>query len=223
MEEAWNFQDDDRVVDAPKFLNDDRWDLIAKAPAELAGLSADNSIDYETMDGMLKALLTERFHLAAHMEMRPMPAWTLTSVKPKMKKADPEERIKCVEGPATLFDKDPRNDNPVLGRLLTCQNASMQYLAERLQYLANGYIQSDVLDSTGLESGWDFTLSFSTSAQLSGQPAPAGSVAAPLSEPNGAISLPDAMEKQLGLKLQQQKRLLPVLVIDHIDQKATEN
>jgi uncharacterized protein (TIGR03435 family) len=33
----------------------------------------------------------------------------------------------------------------------------------------------------------------------------------------------DAVEKQLGLKLDVQKRTYPVLVIDHIEEKPTDN
>ena len=39
----------------------------------------------------------------------------------------------------------------------------------------------------------------------------------------GGISLFDAMEKQIGIKMEIQKRPMPVLVIDHIDQKPTDN
>ena len=42
-------------------------------------------------------------------------------------------------------------------------------------------------------------------------------------EPSGAISLFEAIEKQLGLKLEPQKRTGSVLVIDHIERKPTEN
>ena len=34
---------------------------------------------------------------------------------------------------------------------------------------------------------------------------------------------PDAVSKQLGLKLELEKRPAPVLVIDHVEQKPTEN
>ena len=42
-------------------------------------------------------------------------------------------------------------------------------------------------------------------------------------DPGGAISLYEAIEKQLGLKLQQTKRPAQVLVIDHIEPKPIEN
>ena len=94
--------------------------------------------------------------------------------------------------------------------------------ADRLPLVANGYVHSAVLDKTGLTDAYDFTLSFSAigilqnSLQGPGQPGGAA-------DPNGALSLPDAVSKQLGLKLELEKRLAPVLVIDHVEQKPTEN
>jgi uncharacterized protein (TIGR03435 family) len=82
------------------------------------------------------------------------------------------------------------------------------------------------VDLTGIDGGWDFALSWSPRANLGGaaqgptsNPAGAGAVAA---EPNGAISLFDGVEK-LGLKLETRKHPYPVLVIDHIEQKPTDN
>jgi len=104
---------------------------------------------------------------------------------------------------------------------------TMAQFGTMLQTLANGYIHTPVLDSTGLTDAYDFTLSFSTAGQLqsgggSGNPPPPGD--APLaSDPSGALSLPDAMNKQLGVKLVQQKRPVPALVIDHIEEKPTDN
>jgi uncharacterized protein (TIGR03435 family) len=43
------------------------------------------------------------------------------------------------------------------------------------------------------------------------------------SDPTGGYTLFEAIEKQLGLKLEKQKRSLPVIVIDHLEQKPTEN
>ena len=43
------------------------------------------------------------------------------------------------------------------------------------------------------------------------------------SEPTGALTLFEAVDKQLGLKLAMHKRSMPVIVIDHIEQKPTEN
>jgi uncharacterized protein (TIGR03435 family) len=56
-----------------------------------------------------------------------------------------------------------------------------------------------------------------------GGPPPAAAGIAEASDPNGALSLPEAMEKQLGLKLELQKRPVSVLVIDHVEQKPADN
>jgi uncharacterized protein (TIGR03435 family) len=104
---------------------------------------------------------------------------------------------------------------------------TMAQFADQLPNLENGYAHVTVLDSTGLTDAYDFTLSFSAIGLLRGGGVP-GQPAAPAgadtpSDPNGALSLPDAVSKQLGLKLELKKRPMQVLVIDHIDEKPTEN
>jgi len=107
---------------------------------------------------------------------------------------------------------------------------TMAQIGEELQRIASGYIYSSVLDATGIKGSWDFTLSFSsanlTKPGAGGGPPPgagATSTTAATSDPNGALSLFDAVSKQLGLKLEKQRRPAPVLVIDHIEEKPTEN
>jgi uncharacterized protein (TIGR03435 family) len=43
------------------------------------------------------------------------------------------------------------------------------------------------------------------------------------SDPSGATSLYEAIEKQLGLKLEKTERPTQILVIDHIEPKSTDN
>ncbi len=176
----------------------------------------------------MRKFLADRFKLAAHMEDRPLDAYTLLAGNPKLKKADPSNRTGCKEGPGADA-KDPRIANPILGRLLTCHNMTMTQFAAMLQSQASGYIRTPVLDSTGIDGAYDFTLSFSAIGQLQGggggPPPPSGDTSMGLaaSDPSGGISLPDAINKQLGLRLVKQKRPVPALVIDHIEEKPTEN
>jgi uncharacterized protein (TIGR03435 family) len=225
IEQAWNLTDE-MLAGAPKWMDSDRYDIVAKAPVA--------DVDIEDLWTMLRALIVERFQLTTHTEDRPVTAYTLVAVKPKMKKADPTSRTKYKEGPAA-DGKDPRDKTPILSRLVTCQNMTMAQFAEKLKDIASGYIHSPVLDATGLEGGYDFTLSFSAAglARLPGggpegppgppsSPPPADTAVA-ASDPNGAVTLFEAIEKQLGLKLEANKRPVPVLVIDHAEQKPTEN
>lgn len=217
---AWDINNNDLIAGGPKALDDLRFDVVAKAAA--GGLGNEQQVDIDVLRLMLRALLQERFNLKTHMEDRMVNAYTLTaSGKTKLQKADPANRTGCKEGPGA-DGKDPRIANPVLNRLISCTNMTMAQLAEQLPLLANGYVHSAVKDATGLEGAWDFTINFSGINLLPGgalSQAPGGAA----SDPNGALSLPDAVSKQLGVKLETQKRMVPVLVIDHVDEKPTEN
>jgi uncharacterized protein (TIGR03435 family) len=221
---AWDLNGDELLAGAPKFLDTARYDITAEAPPPPPG----TEIDIDDLRLMLRKLLEERFNLKTHMEERPVEGYVLSGNKPKMQKADPSNRTGCKEGPGP-DGKDPRIANPILARLVTCQNMTMAQFADQLANLANGYAHVTVLDQTGLTDAYDFTLSFSTVGQLRGnvtipgQPVPAAPDSGTASDPSGAISLPDAISKQLGLKLELKKRLMQVVVIDHIDEKPTEN
>lgn len=219
---AWDLNAEELLPGAPKFLDTARFDITAQAAAPPPG----TDVDIDDLRLMLRALLAERFNLKTHMEERPVDGYVLSGNKPKMKKADPSNRTGCKEGPGP-DGKDPRIANPVLSRLLSCQNMTMAQFADQLPNLAGGYAHVTVLDTTGLTDAYDFTLNFSPigvfrSGAVPGQPAGAEG-AGTSADPNGALSLPDAVSKQLGLKLELKKRPMQVLVIDHIEEKPTEN
>jgi uncharacterized protein (TIGR03435 family) len=224
---AWrlNQNDDELIQNAPKWLKQDHWDILAKAAPESQSIGPDGKpqFDFDMLPHMVQTMMVERFQLKYHMEDRIVDAFTLVAANPKMKKADPLNRTGCKEGPGP-DGKDPRIADPILGRLFYCQNMTMAQLADQLPNLAGGYIFTPVLDATGLKDAYDFTLSFSTAGQLSSRPPPApGSDPNAQGDPNGGLSLPDAMARQLGVKLIKEKRPSPVLVIDHIEEKPTDN
>jgi uncharacterized protein (TIGR03435 family) len=226
---AWDFSpsNEEAIAGEPKWLDSDRFDIQAKVVDDAPENTGPTRLTVEDLRPMMKILLADRFKLQTHTENRPGTAYTLMAVKPRLIKADPLSRSRCKEGPGP-DGKDPRIANPVLNRLVTCQNMSMKQIADELQTMAAGYIYSPVLDGTGIQGGWDFTLSFSSIGLTQGAangPAPGSSApgASTATDPNGALSLFDAVTKQLGLKLEKQTRQVPVLVIDHIEEKPTEN
>lgn len=228
---AWDLNNDDMLVGAPKWIEEERFDVIAKAPAGVAigDLTPQRSaipVNIDALRPMLRTLIVERFKLATHTEDRPINAYTLVAVKPKLTKADPASRTKWEEGAAP--DSKNKNANSSLGRLVTCHNVTMAQFAEMLPGIAPGYLHTEVVNATGLEGGWDFTFSFSPAGVLqlnsgqAGDAGTAGSVSAPeASDLSGALSIFDAITKQLGLKLEMQKRPVPVLVVDHLDRKPS--
>ena len=209
------------IANAPKWLDSPKFDILAKAGTNVRvdKFSSGNLINYEDLRYMMRGMITERFQMKWHMEDRPVTAYTLIAVKPKLKPTlDPTERTKCKEGPGP-DGKDPRIASPILNRLVTCQNMTVAQIGDELQHVANGYIYNTVLDSTGLKGSFDFTLSFSSADKI----LPDTGTTATGSDPNGALSVFDAVSRQLGLKLEKTKRPYPVLVIDHIEESPTEN
>jgi uncharacterized protein (TIGR03435 family) len=210
------------IANAPKWLDTTKFDILAKAGANVRvdKTSSGNLINYEDLRNMVRAMITERFQMKWHMEDRPVTAYTLTAAKPRLKPTpDPTERTRCKEGPGP-DGKDPRIASPILNRLITCQNMTLAQIGDELQHVAGGYIYNPVVDGTGLTGSYDFTLSFSSADKI--LPTPAGD-AANSSDPNGALSVFDAVNKQLGLKLEKTRRPYPVLVIDHIAETPTAN
>src|SRR6185437_697749 len=214
------------VINLPDWANTDRYDVVGK-------VTSPEHLDMEDIWPLVRKLLEDRFALKAHMEERQVDAWRLVANKPKMKKADPNSRTHMENG-VPPGAKDPRQSNPTLTRYVSFQNMTMGQFAEHLQRTAGGYIRTPIVDKTGLEGGWDFTLSFSPAGQVNGRGGRGGMQAARVggggaeasgdaAEPNGAVSLFEALDRQLGLKLEPEKRTLPVLVIDSIERKPKDN
>jgi uncharacterized protein (TIGR03435 family) len=225
---AWDLQSEE-LIDVPQWTATARFDLVARAFASTTNTDQP-PIEIDTLRQMLRTFLTERFQIKTHVENREINGYVLSAPKPRLTKADPSSRTRCTEGPAANT-ADPRNRNPILSRLITCQNMTMAQFAERLLSLANGYVRVPAVDATRLEGGYTFTVNFSPIGVFQGGAGGRGGEAGPVaggaalsaSEPNGAISLPEALDRQLGLKLELQKRPMPVLVFDHIAEKPIEN
>jgi uncharacterized protein (TIGR03435 family) len=229
---AWDLNDSNKnvIANEPPWLAKDRWDIEAKMSDDdpLAASNKAPQVEYAQMQQMFRTLLAERFNLHAHMEDRLDDAYSLVAVSPKLTPADPKSRTRCTEGPGP-DGKDPRMANPILNRLMTCQNMTMAQLGEQFQSFADGYIYNTVVDKTGLKGGYNFTLSFSSvnniltrSGPAAGRPgATEDDSVAP--DPSGAVSLFEAVRRELGLKLEKEQRPVPVLVIDHIDENPTPN
>ena len=221
-----NPNDKESIANAPKWLDTAKFDIVAKAGDDVPvdKFASGNLINYEALRSMLRAMISERFQMKSHMEDRPVTAYTLIAVKPKLKPTlDPTERTKCKEGPGP-DGKDPRIASPILNRLITCQNMTIAQIGDELQHVASGYIYNPVVDGTGIKGSYDFTLSFSSADKILPDTGGGADSSGPTaSDPNGALSIFDAISAQLGLKLEKTKRPYPVLVIDHMEETPTPN
>jgi uncharacterized protein (TIGR03435 family) len=132
-----------------------------------------------------------------------------------MIQADDSERSGC--------KPDPNAPKPFtnIQTMIGCKNTTMAELAQNLQQQANAYIDHPVVDATGLQGGWNFLIGWTARAALQAPPSPnpdqpAGAIVE-ASVPSG-ISVFEAVEKELGLKLVKQKRSIPVIVVDRVDE-----
>lgn len=204
---AWQTDYDDEII-GPKSIETARFDIVAKASSAISGSGQQINFDIDSLSQMVKSMLEDRFRLKVHTESQPVTVYVLMAAKPKMKTADASNRTSCkntASGVANVASSVSRN--------FLCQNITMAQFADKLPQIAGGYIDHPVVDMTGLGGAYDFSLNFS----------PARAMQSGAGDPNGAISLFEAMEKQLGLKLEQQKRPMPVVVIDHVEETPADN
>ena len=222
MQLAWDITTDELVANTPKWWNETRYSILAQTSTAVSGVGQDTNVDIDDLKAMLRQLVTERFQLKSHYEDRQVTAYTLLANGPKMAKADPSTRTGFREGPAP-GQRDQRNQ--IINRMVTVRNMSMPQFAEDLRRIAGGYVRVPIEDQTGLDGSYDFTLSFSAIGLLNargGGPGGGGNAAGDASDPTGGLSLFDAVERQLGLKLESRKRPMKVLVIDSVQEKPLD-
>src|SRR4029077_3178300 len=88
---AWDINADELLAGAPKFVESARYDIVAQAPTPQPGVE----VDFDDLRLMLRALLIDRFAIKTHMEDRPVDGYVLSTIKPKLQKADPSNRTGC--------------------------------------------------------------------------------------------------------------------------------
>ena len=215
---------DDMVIGVPKSVSEQSWEINAKVPA--TGEGAPTIINgrptpppFSVALQMLYGLLLEQFQLKTHTENREVTVYALTAPtgKTKMTQAKESERSGC--------KIDPTAPKPAtsVGLMFSCRNFSMQDLARNLERQGGGYVDHPIVDATGLDGGWNFVMGWTPKGQLQNAVAPNANQppGAAVADPGG-ITLFEAVEKELGLKLVKQKRSVPVIIVDHVSEKPVE-
>jgi len=228
---AWDLDDMD-IAGMPKSLESARFDLIAKMPdgAQVGSLSP---LDLDLLRPMMQNLLIRKFRMKVHTEDRPADAYVLKSVKPKMPPAsDPKGKAAWHEGPP-YATTDKNVLNPALGRIVTGMNLTMAQFAELLPGMDPTAFRRPVRDDTGIKGAYDLTINYERYANLikgtggsviytpMGQLVVGGG-AEQNAEPSGKVSIIEAVGKQLGLKLELEKRPFPTMVIDSMEEKMID-
>jgi uncharacterized protein (TIGR03435 family) len=193
---AYDVEADD-VLGGPKWLEWNRFDVIAKTPA---GTTPEN------LKPMLQDLLADRFKLGVHKETKAVPSIVLAmgSAKPTLAEANGAGDSGCHNRPQMA------QPGKVPYAMVVCQNMTMQAFAFALRGLGGPYMTGPVVDQTGLKGTWNFTLAWTARAQLA-QAGPEG------------VTIFEAVEQQLGLKLEQKDVPRTVMVVDKVNERPSEN
>lgn len=213
----------DTVIGLPKSADNIRWDIVAKMPvtgegAPLVVHGHRQPPPFSVTAEMLRSLLRDSFELKTHTENRQVTVYALVMAgkRSKMMRADDAERSICKPD-----DKAPP-PTPAPTKAMSCKNTTMEEFAVRLPQWAGLYIDHPMVDGTGLEGGWDFLLRWTPKTMMPAAP-PVGVNTAPAeTAAPGGITVFEAVRQQLGLRLVKQKRSIPVIVVDHIDEKPLD-
>ena len=209
---------DDEIIGLPKSAGTQRWDITAKLPstgdgAPIGGGARPQQPPRAVVMEMVRGMLADQFELKTHTENREVTVYAMTvSGKPKMTQATGNERMSCKAAPNAV------KPFPDMVTMVDCRNITMTEFAENLEQVT-GYFDHPIVDATGLTGGWNFLFGFSRN-QGSRPPNPnQQGVDAP--EPIGMTTY-EAVERMLGVKLVKQKKSIPVIVVDHVDEKPLE-
>jgi uncharacterized protein (TIGR03435 family) len=183
-----------QVSGIPPLLKEDntRWDVVAKAEGDTVPTKAE-------FRQMLQSLLADRLNLIAHRETREMLVYALMTGKNGSK-------LKASAADANEAGRiGPRNG----GRnyYVTLTKATVSGLIEILD--GSGFLDRPVVDRSGITGTFDIELTYT--------PETRANLAAP--DPDD-IRIFSALQDQLGLRLEPQKAMIEMMVVDHVEKPS---
>jgi uncharacterized protein (TIGR03435 family) len=158
---------------------------------------------------MFQSLLEERFKLKVHRETRDIPEYELVIAKGKPRLTPSSDTPMKVTIEERTFTQSPGTCGTSMwheGFHIVCHGATM----ERIVAAISGDLSAPVADRTGLTGTYDLNVRYipeERKLDAEAEPGP---------------SLTDAVQAELGLKLEKGKGPVEVIVIDHIE-KPSEN
>lgn len=183
----WAYHVQTVQVTGPGWLDSNRYDIVAKTS---------EAVPNQRLRQMVQTLLADRFKLVFHRETKEMQAYVVTVAKGghKMKPSEGEGQMEL------------KPTGKGLNVLFT--HVTLDQLAE----LASSPLQGVVVDQTGLQGAWDFTLDMSAIAM--NRPAD-------VQEAIGMII--QVLNEQLGIKIEQKKVPAELLLVEHAEKIPVEN
>jgi len=185
------------ISGGPAWIGTDHYDILAVTPGDVRP-------DHDEQMTMLRSLLTDRFKLTFHREPKVFSIYQLELAKngPKLKESTAHPDDPVVVGPGVVYPQRI---------VLPGRNATMGNFVSLLQ---RAILDRPVVDKTGLSGRYDFDLEWAPDeTQFGGDvpPATAAATSPPLFE---------AIQQELGLKLEATKGPVDALVVDTAERPA---
>jgi uncharacterized protein (TIGR03435 family) len=207
---------------APDWVINDRFNIQARTEK--------GDVTKDQLRLMMRSLIAERFNLSVHYETRQISVYGLQMVRsgtmgPKLQ-SHPADSLCTTTLPAKATASTPAPTETIAGGFpTTCggivllpasapqryniggRSISMSLLANSLT--GWGSLGRPVIDKTGLQGTYDFTLEFTPEPSLGSSSEAAADFDGP--------TFREALKEQLGLRIESQKGEVQVIVLDHID------
>lgn len=189
-----------QISGGPSWMENDKFDITGRPVAE--GVP-----NVDQLRGLLRSLLADRFRLTVHTDKKEMAAYVLT-VGNSGHKMTPN-----TANPTGL----PGLGFKQLG-VLGVVNANMGHFAGLLQ---SSVLDRPVVDRTGLQGRFDFTLTWTPddSQFRSFGPRPPAPATPDVNAPPGLFT---AIQEQIGLRLERTNAPVDVIVVDRVE-RPSEN
>jgi uncharacterized protein (TIGR03435 family) len=196
---------DNQIAGGPAWIDSDRFDVIATgaptaARSTAGAVTPPESAEVDTLRAMLRAMLRDRFEMAAHSEQRPLPIYALARVRSD--RLGPQLRpleSNCTPGPPRDAQSAACGGFRFVGReRLVAHGVTIAMVVSLLTNLPDaGRI---IQDRTGLSGAFDLDLTWNRGG----------------SPESTHPSLFTAVQEQLGLRLEPAQGPVDVLVIDRV-------
>lgn len=216
---AWDVRN--YQISGPAWLENERYDVIARVPV---------GATTEQVRVMWQSLLAERFGLALRNGPREFRVDELVVAKGGAKLKESAEDAAAVMAGRPPELKDGKMNGPGLITMVMpgANGASVHAYAKampmsRLTALLGNQVNLPVLDKTGPDGYYDFTLEFTAAVVPGAAPAVAGGQGPGDIAGDPGPNLDAALQQQLGLRLVGSKAKLDVIVIDKAEKVPTAN
>jgi uncharacterized protein (TIGR03435 family) len=192
-----------RILGGPKWLNSERFDIAAKTDSSFSEQTRTLPRDQRRLltQAMFQRLLADRFKLAVHWETRELPVYALVVAK---------------KGPILHESKEINGNSGTSSTTgkLSVQNLTLAEIAQALTRELSTELGRVVIDKTGIQGRYDFTLKWTPDNGAAAADNGTGGTPPPA---DSGPSIFTAVQEQLGLKLESAKGQVQVLVIDHAE------